>query len=584
MSLRRIAIALLALVAAITGSPVPAQTQADPCAAALGSAAAPVREARAVPRSKYGRFGNDTRDVRDLLHFSAAAQARAAAATARPAADRDDNNIAILEDRGGDLIARPNLFDLANRGLRFVPGPANFVVTTISGNFRSTLGQAVTLDDDDSSPQTIAFPFDFYGRRFTSLFVNSDGNLTFEEPDSESTERGVTRLSGGAPRIAPFFADLDPSAGGRVFVDSTAEALSVTWCKVPEFGSPLTLTMQATLFPGGAIEYRFGGQNLMDGLVGMSPGRTQSFFAVDLTEMAAPFRAPVAFAEQFRTSFSLDLVAAARRFYAAHPDDFDQLVFWTEAPVLTDAFAFETTVKNNITGTGLDLVDFAAELGSAGALQSVVNMDRIAKYGDFPAAKFFGENSALGILAHETGHRWLTRVQFVDHNRQVSDALLGRQRAHWSFFTDADGSVMEGNDIQDQGGGSFRTASITEKYSRLDMYAMGLATAAEVPSWFYVESPITSHDREDGTTANVSFRGTRRDVLIQHVIDALGPRVPAAADSPRVHRQAHVFVRRADAFQDPQDLARLTRIREEFGAFFNRATEGRMTLRTTLAP
>ena len=109
---------------------------------------------------------------------------------------------------------------------------------------------------------------------------------------------------------------------------------------------------------------------------------------------------------------------------------------------------------------------------------------------------------------------------------------------------DSDGSVMEGNEIEDLGGGAFRTATSTEKYSRLDLYAMGLATAAEVPRWFFIDAPISNRDREDGPIAGVTINGTRRDVLIQDVIDALGPRVPAAADSPRVHRQAYVFVRR----------------------------------------
>jgi len=68
------------------------------------------------------------------------------------------------------------------------------------------------------------------------------------------------------------------------------------------------------------------------------------------------------------------------------------------------------------------------------------------------------------------------------------------------------------------------------------------------------------------------------------VIEALGRRVPAAADSPRLHRQAFVFVRRTSAVLDQQDLARLRRIREQFGPFFSRATENRMTVRTTLTP
>ena len=150
-------------------------------------------------------------------------------------------------------------------------------------------------------------------------------------------------------------------------------------------------------------------------------------------------------------------------------------------------------------------------------------------------------------LAHETGHRWLARLLFRNADRIVSDQLLGRQLAHWSFFMDSDGSVMEGNDIEDQRGGVFRTAAAPERYSRLDMYAMGLATDAEVPPWFFIDSPVSTRTRETPPITGITINGTRRDVLIQDVIAALGPRVPSAGDSPRVHRQAFVFIRRASS-------------------------------------
>ena len=590
MSLRRLAIVSLALIAALPGSPLPrpalAQSQ-DPCAAALAGEGATALRTPPGRGSKYGRFGADTRDVRDLVSASTAAsraRSRTASAAARPTADRDENHIAILEDNGGDLIIRPNVFDLANTGLRFEPAGGGYAVTTTGADFRATLGRAVTLSDDDSAAQTIAFPFDFYGRRFTSLFLNSDGNLTFEQARQRVHRARRGRLVTGAPRIAPFFADLDPSAGGRVFVDSAPDAMTITWCAVPGFGLSQAISVQAALFSGGVIEFRFGSSTLTDGIVALSPGHAESFTAIDLKPAGGRVSDPVPIGEQFVGSPSLDLVEASRRFYQTHPDDFDQLVFFTDTTVITDAFAFETTVKNAITGTGLEVIDFSSELGSAGALQSVINMDRISKYSDTPAAKVFGESSALGILAHETGHRWLARLQFRNADRVISDRLLGRQLAHWSFFMDSDGSVMEGNEIEDQGGGTFRTTSSTEKYSRLDMYAMGLATDAEVPRFFYVDAPISGFDREDGAIVGVTITGTRRDVLIQDVIDAMGPRVPAAADAPRVHRQAYVFVRRPTAVLDPQDLARLVRIREQFGPFFSRATENRMTVRTTLTP
>ena len=540
--------------------------------------------------AKYGPLGADDRDVRDLLQRSSeSAQLRArTTATAnaiRPLADRDENNIAILEDQNGDLIIPANPFDLANSGVRFEPAGAGYAVTGASAEFRTRLGNRLVLNDDDSSAaQTLAFAFDLYGRRVTAMFVNSDGNITFGEGDNASTTRGLQRLAAGAPRLAPFFADLDPSVSGGIFIDSAADAMTITWCAVPGFDKEETVTVQAVLFPNHAVEYRFGAVSLADGIVGVSPGRADSVTAVNLLPAGGRVTDAVPIGEVFKARPELDLVAASRRFYQSHADNFDQLVFWTDTDVISDAFAFETTVKNTIAGTGLETVDFSSALGSGGALQSLINMDRISKYPDAPATKLFGENSTLGILAHETGHRWLARLMFRDANRSISDALLGRQRAHWSFFHDSDGSVMEGNEITDLGGGSFRTASTTEKYSRLDQYAMGLVTAAEVPRWFYVEAPITSFDRESPAVVGITFTGTRRDVLIEDVIAALGPRVPSAADSPRVHRQAFVFVRRPTAVLDARDLTRLTRIREEFGPFFSRATENRMTVRTTLTP
>ena len=590
MRRRHIAIISLAVTAAAWAPMRSIRAQsANPCVAALASESPSVQRA-AVSRELKSRFGADTRDIRDLLQLSAlATQTRALdaadlrarpAATARPAADVND--IAVLEDNG-DLILRANPFDLANSGVRFEPNGSSYVVSAAGSEFRTPLGRAITLGDDDTATQTLAAPLTFYGRPFTSLFINSDGNVTFDEGDNASTARGLARLTGGPPRMAPFFADLDPSAGGRVYFNATSDTVTVTWCAVPGFELAETVTAQVVVQSSGAIEFRFGTTDLGNGIVALSPGAAGSFTPVNLNRAEPASGDPGAIGERFSRMQSLDLVAASRRFYETHADTFDQLVFWTDSPVIEDAFAFETTVQNAITGIGQEVFDAAPILGSAGVLQSVVNMDRVSKYGDTPSAKLFGEMSPLGILAHETGHRWLARLMFRNADRTVSDQLLGRQLAHWSFFMDSDGSVMEGNEIEDQRGGVFRTAAAPERYSRLDMYAMGLATEAEVAPWFFIDSPVSTRTRETPPSAGVTINGTRRDVLIQDVIAALGPRVPSAGDSPRVHRQAFVFIRRAGASPDPQDLTRLRRIREQWPAFFTRATENRMTVQTSLS-
>jgi hypothetical protein len=142
--------------------------------------------------------------------------------------------------------------------------------------------------------------------------------------------------------------------------------------------------------------------------------------------------------ERFSDTLELDTVALSQRFYATHADLYDQLVVWADTRVAPrTAFAYEVTVANDVWGIGVDLFDRSRDFGSSGRLRSVVVMDRLTKYPDDPAAKFKGEDSTLSILGQETGHRWLAFVRFRDHNRATSDALLGRDLAHWSFFFDS---------------------------------------------------------------------------------------------------------------------------------------------------
>jgi hypothetical protein len=213
-------------------------------------------------------------------------------------------------------------------------------------------------------------------------------------------------------------------------------------------------------------------------------------------------------------------------------------------------------------------------------------MDRLAKYPDDPTTKFLGENNTLSVLGQEVGHRWLAYLNFRDRQGQRSEELLGRDNAHWSFFMDSDASVMEGNDIEALGGGSFRTVDAVRRYSRLDQYAMGLVSPSDVPPFFYVESPTNlsqTKDKESAPQVGVTFNGTRRDVLIDDVIAIHGQRVPSAAGSPRVHRQAFVYVVSAGRPVDSGQVAKLDRIRRQWEDFFLQATEGRMRADTRLS-
>lgn len=93
----------------------------------------------------------------------------------------------------------------------------------------------------------------------------------------------------GAPRVAAFFADLDPFAGGTVFVRSAADAFTATWCGVRVFDSTRQVTVQTSLFPDGTIEMKYAGApalTAVDGIAAVSPGGTDTFLPVDLSTSA----------------------------------------------------------------------------------------------------------------------------------------------------------------------------------------------------------------------------------------------------------------------------------------------------------
>ena len=112
---------------------------------------------------------------------------------------------------------------------------------------------------------------------------------------------------------------------------------------------------------------------------------------------------------------------------------------------------------------------------------------------------------------------------------------------------------------------------------------MGLVDPSQVPPFFYVQSPTNSSPNRTSESApqvGVTFNGTRRTVLIDDIVAIQGPRLPAAAEAPKVHRQAFIFV--AQNTPSSAAVAKVDRIRLAWEAFFLAATDGRMRAITTL--
>jgi hypothetical protein len=573
-----------------SGSPAPspaAPAGTNPCALASGGLPSASSGAAPGPRAaKGGDLGHDDRDPREFLALHLVPRDADVGARAGSVRAARSGDLAVLAD-DGSIVVSANPLDLGGAGLRFSPdGRGGYDVDRAPAAFRADLGRRLALADDDTREEPLGFAFPFYGVPRAFAFVNSDGNLTFGEGDVATDARSLGRVLSGPPRVAPFFADLDPEKGGAVFVSAAPDAFTVTWCEVPDFDATGRVTVQASLLPGGAVEVRLDASTtLKEAVVALSPGATDAFAGLDLSALSGRVAGGAgAVGERFAAEAAIDLVAASRRFYSEFPDAYDQLVFWTDSRVTgSGTFAFETTVRNAVRGIGQPQVDFAAAYGSAGRLASLVVMDDLAKYSADPGQRVNGENTTLSLVAHETGHRWGATLRFRDASGASSDVWLGRQSAHWSFYFDSDASVLEGNEIEDQGGGAFRTSSTVQRYSPFDLYAMGLLAEPEVPRGFYVENPSgASQTAESAPRTGVAFTGTRREVSIGDVVAAMGPRDPPASRSPRVHRQAWVYVVGRGRSADPAALAKLEAIRRAFEPFFSDATGGRMSVDTRL--
>ena len=95
-------------------------------------------------------------------------------------------------------------------------------------------GQPLPVGDDGSAELFPPFAIDFCGTRFDSLHVNANGSVTFGAPDPTFFESTLAHLAGPG-RIAGLWDDLNPSAGGQVSFDQTADTFTLSWTDVPEF-------------------------------------------------------------------------------------------------------------------------------------------------------------------------------------------------------------------------------------------------------------------------------------------------------------------------------------------------------------
>jgi hypothetical protein len=147
---------------------------------------------------------------------------------------------------------------------------------------------------------------------------------------------------------------------------------------------------------------------------------------------------------------------------------------------------------------------------------------------------------AMSQIAHEMGHRWAAFV-----SAKVSDETIPLGPVHWArglqapvafpYRRPTEASIMGGGVWQDNFDGTY--TQLDDDYyvpatgwSYLDLYLMGLISAAEVPDFFILRNLVPAGKDANG---HAVFKADRAKVTIQEVIAEEGPRLPGVARSQR---------------------------------------------------
>lgn len=284
-------------------------------------------------------------------------------------------------------------------------------------------------------------------------------------------------------------------------------------------------------------------------------------------------------------------------FLAVHPDDSQFIIVYSTFSLVEGVGAFYQSLANDVQGIGyeqaaeLDPV-IPAEFFDDTPDSQMIGMLHMNDWHNFinKGTTDLNESWISLVFGQELGHAWLA-FPYIDQGQGQSDVMLGRSKAHWNFYMHTNGSPVEGHRWADNGDGTFTAAKLaTFEFSDLDLYLMGLMDPKEVAPWFVIEGPhdcVDSNlpDMECPSPSAFGFKadsftvsGQRREITIDDVIAAEGPRVPAYPDAPSEFDLSFLLIKRPDEVLCDEDYALIDAVIERSLEMWVGQTRGRATL------
>lgn len=266
----------------------------------------------------------------------------------------------------------------------------------------------------------------------------------------------------------------------------------------------------------------------------------------------------------------------ASAYFSNNQDDVDFLIAFTDFDFDTgDASAFANIIKNDTRGIGMPLIDQSSAFGSeSGRLQTYIDMAMLDRWEWRPADAAYAR--LLDAAIHEMMHRWTARP-LVMRDGVASQALLGRDQAHWNFFLETNASLMYGARWQPLANGQFEATEIRRRLSNLDLYLAGFMAATEVGPIQLIENSLGA---DPAALPELGFQtpGQLRTFSIEDVVAANGIRAPGVAVSPKQLTAGLMLVLRPGQGLRADATARLWRFARDLEQRFAAMTRGRASL------
>lgn len=567
-----------------------------------------ISDPRQLSNSAQFDCGYDPRGAEDEIHKHRFNKFRSSSRLSRTNAKsfapqvQDEGDIAVIED-DGTMIVPPNEFDLKNRSLVFTPDGDSYRISRadikLSSDFGFRLGfffgvdnqLMLTANNGYRDVPLLGAQFPFYGNFYNTIYIGTNGYITFNQGDANA-RLSASALATELPRIAPLWADLDATNAGDIYYNRLDGRHIITWKSVPQAGSSGANTFQASLYDDGRIAFIYKKIKARSALIGISPGNSN--IEPEAVDLSNPPDASItgSFFELFSKQRRLDLPAITRAFYSAHQDAVDVIYIWTDFSYDNGGgVAHSFNVRNDIEGIGMKLFDHGSIYGSPSRLSTMITMGNQSDWPADPQAHVVGLNSALSIVCHELGHRWLSYIRF-DAEHDIKDDLLGRDSSHWSFLVDTRtnlegnfSSLMEGNAWRDNGTGSFTTTQTEVNYfSPLDQYLMGLLPAEEVGPIRYLATDDQSKFalRDKSPVSGFSTNAIRKTATVAQIVEREGERVPDAAHAQKDFRAAFILLTQRGSAPSSSTVKKMDRYRDALVRYFSTATNNLATLDSTL--